>query len=484
MTNHLLEVHRRNKLIVILFWICVMLGVVGNLKYQDSLIAIVAVGVPLGIITTVLVWRRIAITYLMYLYAASLIAVSCVFISATENIVNIIIIFLGICIISLYHDHRPLLLYGVLSAVVLNYFLLTKPSYAGTDPVGINVFLILMLIVLITQSRIGNRLTNHMQKNALESESARKEVEHVLKEVKSSVEILVNSNASLQHNAATTGQISEEVTTAFQEIANGVESQATSVLDISQAIQQMNDTVTHTREASAEMRHKSHGTAAITKNGQREMIGLAAKMTEIAATTAKTSEVMQQLSTNNQKIGDIVAMIVEIANQTNLLSLNASIEAARAGEQGRGFAVVSTEIRKLSQHAQDASADIASILGTIQESIEHAVSMVEEGLTAAQSGKHSADQIEQLFAEIKDNSEQVFTQAEQLEAMNEGIQQSSSHVLNEVTSVASITEQTSASVEEVLASVEMQQQRIRDIVASINSLTNLTVKLNELTLNK
>ena len=484
MTNHLLEVHRRNKLVVILFWICVMLGVVGNLKYQDSLIAIVAVGVPLGIITTVLVWRRIAITYLMYLYAASLIAVSCVFISATENIVNIIIIFLGIGIISLYHDHRPLLLYGVLSAVVLNYFLLTKPSYAGTDPVGINVFLILMLIVLITQSRIGNRLTNHMQKNALESESARKEVEHVLKEVKSSVEILVNSNASLQHNAATTGQISEEVTTAFQEIANGVESQATSVLDISQAIQQMNDTVTHTREASAEMRHKSHGTAAITKNGQREMIGLAAKMTEIAATTAKTSEVMQQLSTNNQKIGDIVAMIVEIANQTNLLSLNASIEAARAGEQGRGFAVVSTEIRKLSQHAQDASADIASILGTIQESIEHAVSMVEEGLTAAQSGKHSADQIEQLFAEIKDNSEQVFTQAEQLEAMNEGIQQSSSHVLNEVTSVASITEQTSASVEEVLASVEMQQQRIRDIVASINSLTNLTVKLNELTLNK
>lgn len=484
MTNHLLEVHRRNKLVVILFWICVMLGVVGNLKYQDSLIAIVAVGVPLGIITTVLVWRRIAITYLMYLYAASLLAVSCVFISVTENIVNIIIIFLGIGIISLYHDHRPLLLYGVLSAVVLNYFLLTKPSYAGTDPVGINVFLILMLIVLITQSRIGNRLTNHMQKNALESESARKEVEHVLKEVKSSVEILVNSNASLQHNAATTGQISEEVTTAFQEIANGVESQATSVLDISQAIQQMNDTVTHTREASAEMRHKSHGTAAITKNGQREMIGLAAKMTEIAATTAKTSEVMQQLSTNNQKIGDIVAMIVEIANQTNLLSLNASIEAARAGEQGRGFAVVSTEIRKLSQHAQDASADIASILGTIQESIEHAVSMVEEGLTAAQSGKHSADQIEQLFAEIKDNSEQVFTQAEQLEAMNEGIQQSSSHVLNEVTSVASITEQTSASVEEVLASVEMQQQRIRDIVASINSLTNLTVKLNELTLNK
>ena len=207
-------------------------------------------------------------------------------------------------------------------------------------------------------------------------------------------------------------------------------------------------------------------------------------MTEIAATTAKTSEVMQQLNVDNQKIGDIVAMIVEISNQTNLLSLNASIEAARAGEHGRGFAVVSTEIRKLSQHAQEASSDIASILGTIQGSIQHAASMVEEGLLAAESGKQSADQIEQLFATIKANSEEALVQAEQLEAMNEGIQQSSSHVLNEVTSVASITQETSASVEEILASVEMQQQRIQDIVESINRLTELTEKLDKLTINK
>lgn len=484
MTSQLLEVHRRNNLVVILFWVCVILGIAGSFQYQDSLIAITAVGVPIGIITTIFVWRRIAVSYLMYIYAASFIAVSYTLISVTEDISNIVIIYLGIGIISLYHDYRPMVLYGILSTGVLNYFLFTKPSYAETDPLGANVFLFLMLIVLITQCRIGNRLMTQTQMNAAESEAARKEIEHVLQEVKSSVEILVHSNASLQHNAETTGQISEEVTTAFQDIASGVESQATSVLDISEAIQQMNDTISYTREASAEMRHKNQGTAAITQNGQEEMIGLAEKMTEIAATTAKTSEVMQQLNVDNQKIGDIVAMIVEISNQTNLLSLNASIEAARAGEHGRGFAVVSTEIRKLSQHAQEASSDIASILGTIQGSIQHAASMVEEGLLAAESGKQSADQIEQLFATIKANSEEALVQAEQLEAMNEGIQQSSSHVLNEVTSVASITQETSASVEEILASVEMQQQRIQDIVESINRLTELTEKLDKLTINK
>lgn len=484
MNNLLTEIHKRNKLIIILFWVCVLLGIAANLSYSDSLIAIITVGIPLGVLLSILVWRRIWVPYMMYVYTASLTAVSCVFVYVTTDIVNVLIIFLGLGIISLYHDYRPMMLYGVLSAGVVNYFLFTKESYSGTDPVGVNVFLLLMLIVLITQSRIGNRMMNQVQAGVATSEAARQEMEHILQEVTHSVEGLVHSNASLQQNASTTGQISVEVTSAFQNIAAGIESQTSSVHEISESIQQMNHTVTRTREASTEMRNKSEGTAAITQQGQTEMIELAKKMSGITDAITKTSDEMNRLRTDNQKIGDIVEMIVGIANQTNLLSLNASIEAARAGEHGRGFAVVSTEIRKLSQHAQDASAAIASILGTIQDRIQLAAATVEEGLTAAQSGKHSADEIEQLFVNIKENSEAAFVQSEQLEAMNVDIQQASSHVLNEVTSVAAITEQTSASVEEVLSSAELQQQRIQEIVNSINRLSELTVKLNELTLKK
>ncbi|MOA02472.1 Methyl-accepting chemotaxis protein 1 [compost metagenome] len=190
---------------------------------------------------------------------------------------------------------------------------------------------------------------------------------------------------------------------------------------------------------------------------------------------------MDQVSQENKKIGDIVDMIVDIANQTNLLSLNASIEAARAGEHGRGFTVVSNEIRKLSIHAQQASSDIATILGTIHKNIDQTALMVQDGLTATAEGKKSAEDIELVLEEIKKNSLNVLQQAEHVQTMNVHIESSSANILKEITEVASITDQTSSSVENVLNSANIQQQRIANISSEIVRLNDLTSNLDKLT---
>ncbi|WP_438348510.1 methyl-accepting chemotaxis protein [Paenibacillus sp. FA6] len=480
-SNPLSELHRRNKLIVWLFWGCLLLGVAAVIRFPQAVIAAVSSGVPLGLLFTVLVWRRLATSYIMYIAALGFNVISFFFIYATDDIINTLILYLGLGIVSLYHNYRPLLLNGVISTIMLNYFLATKLSYASIDPIGVNAFLILMMLVLVYQSQIGSRMLGIMTKSNSESERAKLEMEIVLKGVTESVGILTQSSNLMQDNALTTDRISKEVVMAFQEIATGVESQAQSVTDISNTMQQLNLSVAQANDASISMSDKSRDTDNITQEGQEKVVRLTSDMSEVLDIVSRTSDMMTQMNEENQKIESIVSTIVGIAEQTNLLSLNASIEAARAGEHGKGFAVVSTEIRKLAQNSHAASADITEILSTTQRNIRQVNVMVNNGLLVVESGRNSADEIARLFGGIRHNTQQVLEQAQDLENMNEHIHQSSAFVLGEVNSVAAITEENTAAIEQVLASAEIQQQHVSETVNSIGHLNTLAVTLESLT---
>ena len=480
-SNQLSELHQRNKLIVWLLWGCLLLGIGANYNYPNTIITLLSAGTPLALLCTILVWRRLAPAYMMYVTSLGFNVIAFFFIDTTSNIINMLIIYLGLGIVSLYHNYRPLVVNGVLSAIMINYFLMTKDSYASVDPIGVNAFLILMVLVLVFQSRIGSRMIANMSKSNSESERAKSEMEKVLTGVTESVGVLSHSSNLMQDNALTTDRISKEVVSAFQEIAIGVESQTSSVTDISHAMQQLNETVMQASVASITMSGKSRDTDQFTQEGQDKIIRLTDNMSEVTDIVTRTSDIMQHMNEQNQKIETIVATIVGIAQQTNLLSLNASIEAARAGEHGKGFAVVSHEIRKLAQNSHEASADIAGILGTVQKNIEQATEMVSNGLLAVESGKQSADEISRLFGGIRENTQSVLEQAESLKTMNEHIHHSSNVVLGELHSVAAITEENSASIEEVLASVEVQQQHVSETVTSIGHLNQLAGTLESLT---
>lgn len=204
-------------------------------------------------------------------------------------------------------------------------------------------------------------------------------------------------------------------------------------------------------------------------------------MSEVTDIVTSTAGLMTQMNEENQKIESIVSSIVGIAEQTNLLSLNASIEAAHAGEHGKGFAVVSNEIRKLAQSSHNASADIARILRSIQNNIAQVGDMVSNGLLVVESGKNSTDDIARLFEGIRNNTHQVLEQAEDLKDRSDHIRHASTLVLGEVNSVAAITEENTAAIEQVLASAEVQQQHVSETVISISNLNELAIKLDNLT---
>ncbi|WP_170307994.1 methyl-accepting chemotaxis protein [Paenibacillus dakarensis] len=457
-----------------------ILGIGASYESIAKMLMLAEIGGVVALVCTVMLWRRIALPYLMYVVAVGLNVIAIGFIYVSVGYHNSLIIYLGLAIVTIYHNIRPLIVYGGISVVALNYFLQTHEGYTTIDPIGANAFLILTLVTLAFQGQIGAKLTKKIEAGAKESELARRHTDKVLSEVTTSVKILSRSAQNLSSNAGVTGKISEEVTTAFHEIASGMEVQAGSVSDVSEAMEDVNKVVANATGASVSMSEKLRNTAQITTLGQANMEQLSKNMAEIDHSVTETAGIINEVNEENEKIGEIVASISEIANQTNLLSLNASIEASRAGENGRGFAVVATEIRKLSLNAHMASENIALSLGSIQKKIGHAAESVEQGLEAAQSGSRSVTNAVEFFASIKQNSEEVLEQAEMLNAMNEQLLASSKQVTDQMNAVANVTEQSAASVEEVLASADVQKSRVNDIVESIEELSQITGKLSDL----
>ena len=210
------------------------------------------------------------------------------------------------------------------------------------------------------------------------------------------------------------------------------------------SIQQMSETVhdvaSHTTDA-ADMAQMaiSEFTA-----GQAEVTKTQSSINALAAKVADASTVINNLSDDSRQIGSVLEVIQGIAEQTNLLALNAAIEAARAGEQGRGFAVVADEVRNLARRTQDSTREIQAVIEKMQNSTSKAVSVMAEGQSQAQTSVEQARKagesltaINQSVQRISDMNTQIATAAEEQAVVANEINQN----FNQITSSASRAEQ-------------------------------------------
>nr|WP_010250084.1 methyl-accepting chemotaxis protein [Acetivibrio cellulolyticus] len=480
MDERLLELHKRNKLMSAILCACVVLGAGSAFKYPITMMAVIKYASPVALITVFLVWRKIGIEYMMYVVALAFNFISFFMIKSTTDFTNSLILYLGMAIVSIYHNYRPLLLNGIIGIFVLNFALFTKPGYAEIDKFSPNAYFIFCLIALVAQSRIGAKMMAKIKEGEIEAKNAKKKTDELLEKVSHSVEILRKSTINLQGNATSTGTISKELVAAFKEMSVGIETQATSFCDVLQAMHDVTATVQQTSDSSSNMSQKSKHTAEVTRDGQDKMKIMSNQMLGIDHFVDSTSIAMGEVNEESVKIENIVSMIKSITNQTHLLSLNASIEASRAGEHGKGFSVVATEIRKLALDSQNASQQVDVSIRLIQEKIRQVNELVQNGLQTVISGKQSVSIVEQLFDQIKTNSEEVLKQAESLSFMNERLLQSAHKVTEEMGTVAGISDESSASVEEVLTNADVQQNQVNSMIASIEELTELMKTLDQL----
>ena len=192
-----------------------------------------------------------------------------------------------------------------------------------------------------------------------------------------------------------------------------------------------------------------------------------------------SGEAIRYLDTRSQEIGEITKVITEIANQTNLLALNAAIEAARAGEHGKGFAVVADEVRKLAEQSQQSSTQISMLINEIQVDLARSNNSINQVKSDVQEGLTIVNKTEDSFKLILDSLDTVGMQIVDMAATAEQMSASAQEVSANVTST-SMSRDASENFQSVAAATEEQLASMEEISSASNNLSEMAMNLQEL----
>jgi methyl-accepting chemotaxis protein len=221
---------------------------------------------------------------------------------------------------------------------------------------------------------------------------------------------------------------SEQLSASAEEISRGMNEQTSRSTQIATAAEQMSQTVVDVAKNTSNIAQISTQAFDHAKDGEGVVKRSVDEVQAIASTVAESSQVMKRLGESSGQIGDIVGVINDIADQTNLLALNAAIEAARAGEQGRGFAVVADEVRKLAERTTQATSQINSRISSIQSEVAHAgVAMnnatlrVESGVEFSRKTGDSLSNIVSSVNTLQSMVQQIASATEEMSSVSETI---------------------------------------------------------------
>ena len=282
--------------------------------------------------------------------------------------------------------------------------------------VGVGLAVGVVIAVLIARSITGNitRMAGMIQEiagNNLAVDdveiSSRDEIGQAgtaLNKMKNNLREIIQSIAGTAEHVASA---SEEISSSASEQAQGAETQKDQAAQIATAMQEMSSTVLQVSENSNKAAEASRKAAETARHGGAIVDDTLTKMRTIAESVSSTARKMEELGKSSDQIGRIAGVIDDIADQTNLLALNAAIEAARAGEQGRGFAVVADEVRKLAERTTTATKEIAQMIKNIQDETKVAVTAMEGGTKQVEEGVISTGQAGDALKEIIHMSDQV-----------------------------------------------------------------------------
>ena len=309
----------------------------------------------------------------------------------------------------------------------------------------------------------------------------RRVINQLIKKTSTSAEQLAASSEELTASAHQSAQASEQVAQSVTNSASAVVEQQQNVSDAMDAINSAMGSIQELNEASSVVAQKVDEAASQAQAGSAAIETAVEKILSVEKIVNQSAGTVDKLGQRSKEIGQIVEAISGIAEQTNLLALNAAIEAARAGEHGRGFAVVADEVRKLAEESQGAAQKIANLIGAIQNDTNDAVASMHEGSIAVREGTKSVENLRTSFENIANSSAQVTDRTRsmandiktvsentnRIKSRSEKISENSGKVATEMESVSAASQQQSASAEEIASASDALANLAQDLQNSL-----------------
>lgn len=254
------------------------------------------------------------------------------------------------------------------------------------------------------------------------------ETGQLLAAMKTMVEKLKTLIGDIKAASSSMASGSEQLSASSEEITRTMSDQSNRSNQIAASAEEMSQTVIDIAKNAGNIATAASDTASVAQKGAHIVEKSANESKAISATVDSSARVMQNLGDKSKQIGEIVAVINDIADQTNLLALNAAIEAARAGEQGRGFAVVADEVRKLAERTAKATSEIGSMISAIQGEVDNAVTamnstnqQVEVGLRYSLEAGDQLQTIVQSVSALQGMVQQIASATEEMSSTSEAI---------------------------------------------------------------
>ncbi|MGG0716989.1 methyl-accepting chemotaxis protein [Robertmurraya massiliosenegalensis] len=272
----------------------------------------------------------------------------------------------------------------------------------------------------------------------------------------------------------------DQIAKAMEEIAAGTESQAHHASSLSNSMRTYVESIDTANTNGDRIYQSSNDVLQLTEDGSHLMTQSVEQMSNIDQLVQESVTKVQQLSTQSNEISKLVTVIRDVAEQTNLLALNAAIEAARAGEHGKGFAVVADEVRKLAEQAANSVNEITEIVENIQFDTSEVVHSLQSGYSEVEKGTKQITTTGKTFETISDSVKSMVTNAQTVRDNLTMIKSTSVEMNTSIEEIASISQESAASVEQTSASAQQTSSSMEEVASSSDELAKLAEELNTL----
>ncbi|MGE7093309.1 methyl-accepting chemotaxis protein [Lysinibacillus sp. NPDC048646] len=366
-------------------------------------------------------------------------------------------------------------------AFVLGILVIWKYASSMTKPINkVAEAMVLFADGDLTRENIEIKSDDEIGKLASAMNQMQNKLKDMIYKISQASDLITRSSDELTQSANEVKMGTEQVALTMHDLATGAEGQAHHSSELTSLMDSFTSDLHKTNKYGEDIHQSSVEVLNLTNDGSHLMASSNEQMSKIDNIVQNAVEKVKNLDAQSQEISKLVIVIKDIANQTNLLALNAAIEAARAGEHGKGFAVVADEVRKLAEQVAFSVNDITGIVTNIQDDFDVVTGSLEDGYKEVKQGTHQIKATSETFDTISHSITDV-VESVKLIATNLSIVAEDGQKMNSsIQEIAAVAEESAAGIEQTTATTEQASTSMEEMAGKSAQLADLALKLNEL----